>query len=443
MDRFAPHNEIIKQTVKKLRIMFRFIHAADVHLDSPLHKLGTYEGIPIDQFRQATRRAFENLVQLAISKKVSFILIAGDLYDGNWKDYNTGLYLTAQMKRLHDADIQVFIVGGNHDAASRITRVLRFPKNVTLFSASKPETFCLDDFNVAVHGQGFATLAVKKDLSKNYPQAVAGYYNIGLLHTCATGREGHENYAPCSVEGLQSMGYDYWALGHVHTYEVLSENPPIIFSGNIQGRHVKETGPKGCVLVTVDDDGRTDKEFVPLDVVRWEVLHLDATLSASGYEIIDRLSSQIEGLIEANSGMPMALRVLLKGETIATNEILSDTERWINEIRSCAIDAGEGQVWVEKVKFDLRLPVSDKPPEEPEGAIGELLLVFEELRSDKKAQLRLFEELSDLQRKLPRELQMNPEGAEPGDQGLIDLLDHAQQSLMKRLLKRGLGDADR
>jgi DNA repair exonuclease SbcCD nuclease subunit len=422
--------------------MFKFIHAADVHLDSPLHRLGTYEGIPIDQFRQATRRAFENLIQLAISEAVSFVLIAGDLYDGNWKDYNTGLYLAAQMKRLQDAGIQVFIVGGNHDAASRITKTLRFPENVALFSSSNPETFFVNNLNVAVHGQGFATPAVKKDLSKNYPHAITGYYNIGLLHTCATGREGHESYAPCSIEGLRSRGYDYWALGHVHTYEVLSENPKIIFSGNIQGRHVKETGPRGCLLVTVDDDGRIKPEFKPLDVVRWEVLQLDAHHAESGYDIIDRLSSQIEGLIQSNSSMPLALRVLIKGETAAYDEILSDTERWINEIRSCAIDAGDGQVWVEKVQFDLDSPISKKPLEKREGAIGELLDLFEELRSDEKKQIDLLADLSDLQRKLPRELQMNMESETLQDKGLIDLLKRAEQLLMRRLLKKRFGDAD-
>ena len=421
--------------------MFKFIHAADVHLDSPLHRLGTYEGIPIDQFRQATRRAFENLIRLAVSEAVSFVLIAGDLYDGDWKDYNTGLYLAAQMKRLRDAGIQVFIVGGNHDAASRITRTLRFPDNVTLFPSSKPETFYVNGLNVAVHGQGFATPAVKKDLSKNYPEAMAGYYNIGLLHTCATGREGHENYAPCSIEDLQSRGYDYWALGHVHTYEILSEEPHIIFSGNIQGRHVKETGPRGCLLVTVDDE-RTNPEFKPLDVVRWEVLHMDATHAESGYDIIDRLSSQIERLTASNGDRPLALRVYLEGETIAYDEILSDTERWLNEIRSCAVDAGDGQVWVEKVQFDLDLPISEKPPETSESAVGELLNLFERLKSDKKERVDFFAELSDLQRKLPRELQMNLENDDNGDKGRADLLKRAQQLLMNRLLKKRFGDAN-
>jgi DNA repair protein SbcD/Mre11 len=231
--------------------MFKFIHAADIHLDSPMRKLDYYEGVPVEKFRQATRRAFENLIQLAISESVAFVVIAGDLYDGDWKDYNTGLYLVSQMSRLRDAGISVFIVTGNHDAASNITKTLRFPDNVKIFPSDKPATFQMENLKVAIHGQSFASPAVKKDLASDYPKPIEGYYNIGLLHTCATGRAGHEPYAPCSPEDLKNKGYDYWALGHVHNHEVIEKYPPIVFSGNIQGRHPRETGPKGCVMVTV------------------------------------------------------------------------------------------------------------------------------------------------------------------------------------------------
>ena len=192
--------------------MFKFLHAADIHLDSPLQKLEQYEGAPVRELRQATRRAFENLIELAIAEKVDFVLIAGDLYDGDWKDYNTGLYFISRITKLNDANIPVYIITGNHDAASAITKTLRLPDNVKMFPTDKPCTFKLEEVGVAIHGQGFATPAVKKDLSAGYPVAVAGYFNIGMLHTCATGREGHEPYAPCTVAALESKGYDYWAL---------------------------------------------------------------------------------------------------------------------------------------------------------------------------------------------------------------------------------------
>src|SRR6202011_3159455 len=136
--------------------MFKFLHAADIHLDSPLKGLERYEGAPVEQIRKATRRALENLVQLAVMEKVDFVLIAGDLYDGDWKDYNTGLFFLAQMARLRSAEIKVFILSGNHDAANQLTKHLRPPENVRFLSDRKPETVRLDEIGVAIHGQGFA-----------------------------------------------------------------------------------------------------------------------------------------------------------------------------------------------------------------------------------------------------------------------------------------------
>ena len=231
----------------------KFLHAADIHLDSALHGLERYEGAPVEEIRSATRRAFDNLIELAIDEEVAFVLLAGDLYDGDWKDYNTGLYFVERMRRLHDAGIRVFIVAGNHDAASQITKHLRLPDNVTLFSTRQPERVVLEDLDVAIHGQGFATRAVTDDLSQAYPQGDPQRFNIGLLHTCLDGKPGHEPYAPCSIAGLRSKGYQYWALGHVHKREEVSQDPWIVFPGNIQGRHIRESGPKGCTLVTVDN----------------------------------------------------------------------------------------------------------------------------------------------------------------------------------------------
>jgi DNA repair exonuclease SbcCD nuclease subunit len=418
--------------------MFKFIHSADIHLDSSRHNLDLYEGAPVEEFRQATRRAFENLINLAISEKVAFVLIAGDLYDGDWKDYNTGLYFVSQMTKLRDAGIPVLIVAGNHDAASRITKKLRLPDNVMLFPSKKPNTFRLEKLDIAVHGQSFPNPSVKKDLSRGYPEALKGYFNIGLLHTCATGREGHEPYAPCSLDGLCSKGYDYWALGHVHRHEVLLEDPFVLFSGNTQGRHVRETGPKGCVLVSVNHSGRPEIEFKPIDVVRWEILVVDANEFESGYDIVDSFSHRLEQLLDENQGMPLAVRIIIEGETPAHDDILSDVERWTNEFRATALEIGAGKVWVEKVKFNITEPTSDIDPEKVSGAIGELLNLFDELSNDADARRTLASELAEIEKKLPIELKSSSDEMQFDDTDWIgDLLKQAKPMLIKRLLKKG------
>jgi exonuclease SbcD len=418
--------------------MFKFIHTADIHLDSPLHKLDRYEGAPVDEFRQATRRAFENLVQLALSEKVAFVLIAGDLFDGDWKDYNTGLFFVAQMARLRDAGIQVFIVAGNHDAANKISKTLRLPDNVMSFPTENPATFRMTEINVAVHGQSFASPVVKKDLSAGYPKADNGFFNIGLLHSCLTGREGHEPYAPCSPEGLRNKGYDYWALGHVHQKERVIEDPPIVFSGNPQGRHARETGPKGCMLVRVEDGTRIDVEFKPTDVVRWVAADVAAAGSKSGYDIVDFFVRRLAELLDENDGLPMAVRVHIDGETPACDEVLADLERWSNEIRSSALEIGSGRVWVEKVNFTLTPPASAKRLKHAEGAIDELLKLFDELAAEPESRLRLATELSDLGKKLPRELKEGADAVSFDDPDwLRDMLDQVRPMLIRRLLKKG------
>jgi DNA repair exonuclease SbcCD nuclease subunit len=129
-----------------------FVHAADIHLDSPLKGLERYENAPVERIRGATRRAFTRLIDLAIDKHVDFVLLAGDLYDGDWRDYNTGLFLVRQLGRLREQKIKVFVIAGNHDAANKMTRVLRLPDHVRLLMHDRPETVRLPHLDVAIHG---------------------------------------------------------------------------------------------------------------------------------------------------------------------------------------------------------------------------------------------------------------------------------------------------
>jgi len=414
--------------------MFKFIHAADIHLDSPLHKLDHYEGAPVEEIRQATRRAFENLISLAIAEKVAFVLLAGDLYDGDWKDYNTGLYFASQMSKLREAGIPVYIIAGNHDAGSKITKTLKLPEGVKTFSADTPETVQVDELDVAIHGQSFASPSVKKDISSGYPYAIRGCFNIGMLHTCVTGKEGHEPYAPCTLDGLQSRGYDYWALGHVHQYEVLLETPLTIFPGNIQGRHIRETGPKGCVLVTVDERRQPIANFKPLDVIRWFEIEIDVSAAETGYDVVVIIGDHLERLLEENLELPLVVRLKIVGDSRAHNELASDMERWTNEFRSAAGDMSGGKIWIEKVKLHTEPPI--EMMESMSGPMAELIQYFDELRADPELLHTLTADIEDLRKKLPGEL-MEGEDAVRLDNThwLSGVLEEVQPMLIQRLLK--------
>ncbi|MBK7322588.1 MAG: DNA repair exonuclease [Candidatus Microthrix sp.] len=190
----------------------KILHAADLHIDSPLGGLTAYEGAPAEEIRGATRRATENLIQAAIDHEVSLVVLAGDIFDGDWPDYGTGLFWNEQLNRLHGDGIPVVSVAGNHDAQSLISRNLPLPPNLTQLSTSKPETVTFAELGIEVIGQGYATRDVSLDLTQAYPDGDPNLFTIGLLHTSLNGRPGHASYAPSSVDALRAKGYQYWAL---------------------------------------------------------------------------------------------------------------------------------------------------------------------------------------------------------------------------------------
>jgi len=417
--------------------MIKFIHAADIHLDSPLIRLSYHEGAPVDELRQATRQALNSLVALAITEKVDFVLISGDLYDGDWKDYNTGLYFVSQMSKLREAHIPVYIISGNHDAASKITRTIRFPEGTHVFPKNEPSTLIVKNLDVAIHGQSFASPAVTQNLSLNYPAPIPGNFNIGMLHTCATGREGHEPYAPCTVEDLQLKGYDYWALGHVHQREILSHDPLIVFPGNTQGRNIRETGAKGCMLVTVDEKGRPSADFKSLDVIRWIRVPVDASGAGSGNDVVDLVSEHMERILGENSGMPLIARVEIAGSSQAHTDLAAYRERWINDIKSVAVDISGDRIWIEKVKFRTTSPKDIETGAHAEGPIGEIWRYLDTLRCDPEQLIEIGETLKEITRKLPREVMEDREVISPEDpQWLAEQLDQVGSMLVRRLMRK-------
>jgi len=414
---------------------FTFIHAADIHLDSALHGLERYEGAPVEEIRSATRRAFDNLIELAIDEQVAFVLLVGDLYDGDWKDYNTGLYFVERMGRLRDASIRVFIVAGNHDAASQITKHLRLPDNVTLFSTRKPERVVLDDLGVSICGQGFATRAVTEDISQDYPQGDPHLLNIGLLHTCLDGKPGHEPYAPCTVDGLRSKGYQYWALGHVHKREEVSQDPWIVFPGNIQGRHIREIGPKGCTLVTVDGGEIVDVAHRDLDVMRWSICELDVSAAETVDDIYEQVREGLQLALDAAEGRPVAVRLLLCGACSAHLKLHADRERWIQEYRALATGLGGAGIWLEKISIKTRPAISTDEVLERDDALSGLLRAIHDMELDSSVLDELADEMSVLRQKLPAELLAGDDPFDPANpEFLKETLEDIKELLVNRLL---------
>jgi DNA repair exonuclease SbcCD nuclease subunit len=396
--------------------MLQFIHAADIHLDSPLIGLCRYEGLPVEQIRLATRDAFDNLIRLAIDRAVDLVLIAGDLYDGDWRDAGTGMFFASRMSRLREHGIRVFLVRGNHDAASQITRSLHLPENVHVFEGKTASTIRLDELNVAVHGRSYVSQHVHSNLAAGYPAAAPGFFNIGLLHTSVGGFADHEPYAPCSLDDLRGKEYDYWALGHVHTTATLSEDPYIVFPGNIQGRSIRETGPKGCYLVTVDDSRRVSAcEFMPLDTFRWRGLAIDLTGVADSREFDDRVAAALRTVSQPTERM-LLLRVALTGVT-PMHRYLVDQFDWKDDLRARAMDLGQERVWIEKIVLQTSIPSGMPPPMVPLPETAVTLEVFQAFLQ-----------------KLPDEIRQEVSGwLDPTQPRYRQLMDEAKAVLAERL----------
>jgi DNA repair exonuclease SbcCD nuclease subunit len=416
----------------------KFLHAADVHLDSPLDGLERYEGAPVEQLRGATRQALKNLVELAIQQRVDFVIIAGDVYDGDWRDYNTGLFFSGQMAELNRAGIPVFLIKGNHDAASQVSKALTLPDRVHVFSHSRPETVRLEALEVALHGQSYAERAVTDDLSRAYPAPVPGWFNIGLLHTSATGREGHENYAPCTIEGLRAKGYDYWALGHVHQREVLSEDPWIVFPGNIQGRHIRETGGKGCTLVTVERGAITQVRHHNLDVLRWGELVIDLAGARDFDAALSKVRQALLAHLDAGEDLPWALRFRCVGTTPAHAALVLKREQFVAECRALAADLSATTVWIEKVKLQTRSPaVATSALDDRADALGDLLRFLRDASTNESLLADLAGDLTEVNQKLPSDLNDGPEPLRLDDPATIAaLLPEVEALLTSRLLNQ-------
>jgi DNA repair exonuclease SbcCD nuclease subunit len=408
---------------------FRFIHAADLHLGSPFQGLALKDAAIAEIFIDASRRALSTLVDQAIDRTVDFFVVAGDVYDGDWKDNKIGLFFNREMARLERAGIPVFLLKGNHDAESVITRTITLPKNVSDFPVGKPGSFKLEHLKVALHGQGFAERSANENLALAYPKPEPGWFNIGVLHTSLTGREPHAPYAPCSIEDLRSRGYDYWALGHVHDFEVVAEDPLVVFPGNLQGRSIREQGAKGAVLVTVED-GRVTHERIIADSARFAELAVVVEPDENIPAILRRLEEALEAVAEQMEGRPLALRIRLTGKSAHRYELAARADDFRDEVQG-ACHRCHADIWLEKL--DVRLEAEPSATAASQGLLGlEGLMPVTEFPSELVADAR--SKIAEIAARLPG-------GIGAGDFALGDdaetLLAEARELLLARASRAG------
>lgn len=335
-----------------------FLHAADLHIDSPLRGLDRKEGAPAQRIREASRVAFTRLIDAAIERKVAFVLLAGDIYDTR-PAFETYLFFHQQMDRLSQAGIPVAIVLGNHDHGGVSPRAARLPEGVYVLPADKPDSLEIVP-GVWVHGQSYPTRDIAEDLTANYPAAMPGALNIGLLHTALDGHSGeHARYAPSDTGRLAAHGYAYWALGHVHAPLVLNEGAcHIVYPGNLQGRHARETGPKGAMFVDYASTTVGEVRHEAFDDVRWFRLEVEASATGDDGDLKPVVARVLDATsTDRNEGRLAAVRLRLYGTAPAGLIALGEDE--IRESLRAAVSSRD-DLFLEKIELDLELATHDR-----------------------------------------------------------------------------------
>lgn len=374
---------------------FRFVHTADLHLDSPLKSLALRDSKLRNLIDGATRRTLSRLVDVCIDESVDALIIAGDLYDGQQKSIKTGAALSSEMRRLAASNIPVFLIKGNHDARSELTRDLQLPDNVHYFDG-RGTPFELGD-HAAIHGVSFAKPHCHDSLYPKYRPAIADRYNIGIMHTSLAGSDAHDAYAPCSVEELKSHGYDYWALGHIHKRQVYAEHPAVVMPGIPQGRDIGESGPRSITLVTLDGNNPPLLETRAIHTAEFQRVSVKIDTAMDWTAIIDATDSS---LVQARKGCHaehLIARPVLDGESALYFELVDGRERMLEELRyRCE---SHDNIWIEKIILEISAPTIDTSRSGNEVPVHQLINA-EVLQSTELA-AACASELAALKRLLP------------------------------------------
>jgi DNA repair exonuclease SbcCD nuclease subunit len=365
---------------------YKFVHAADLHLDSPFDGKFKDAARIATALRAATFRAYEAIINLCIDEQVDALLIAGDVYDGADRSLGAQLHFRDGLQRLADAGIRAFVCHGNHDPLDGWEAKLEFPPNVVRFGKQvSSEPLRSDDpKSPMVYGISYPTRDVRDNLVSLFPAAEAGRYCIGLLHANVGANTEHEPYAPCSLDDLAGTGYDYWALGHVHTRAVLREaNPVIAYPGNPQGRHINESGERGAYLVEVDEHGETAMEFRALDETRWERIYVAIEDFSDEQTLLDAVDQRVEAALAATDGRSLIYRLSFHGRgpvhaALARPGFMED----LRERGNAQYSVGVGFAFCERMEDGSAAEVNRDALRDGQDLLGDLLTLIDEADAD-------------------------------------------------------------
>lgn len=417
---------------------FRFVHTADIHLDSPLRSLALRNPALAALIGDSTRQALVAIIDLCLDQQVDALVIAGDLYDGDQTSMKTARFLATQLGRLHEAGIATFKIRGNHDALSKITQELILPPTVKVFGG-RGETVEIAGKGVAVHGISFARPQAPESLVPKFRPPVADAVNIAMMHTSLAGAPGHDVYAPCALSDLHGSGFDYWALGHVHARTQHAGPRTVVMPGMPQGRDINEAGPKSVSLVTIGDDRRITVTEWPTSIAQFERIPVDLGGIAGWREAVDAIEQAVGRMRDRTEAPHLVGRLLLTGRTPLAWRMRRDRDLLLAEIEQ-RLEAG-GRTWIDKIELAVAAPapVEDAGSADPVRELGDLM------RSDAMRRHGVRETVRDLVRELRDDLPGDARGFSGATEAEFEayvetLLGEAGEDVLARLAAEPAGD---
>ena len=366
----------------------KFIHTADLHLDTPFKGLTNWNSELAKRLKNATLGSLKKIVDLGIQENVDFLVISGDIFDSENQSLAAQLNFVEEMQRLTEKRIPAYFICGNHDPLSSWLEDLQMPENVFRFNASEVEnqTFRKNGEPIAdIHGISFANKTVSKNLASSYkvkdqPSPV----KIALLHGTVGISGPHENFAPFKVEDIADKGFDYWALGHIHKRQVVWQKyPAVVYPGNPQGRDFGETGAKGCYMVEIDQNKTLDISFVPVQQIRFEELEIDLTGEDTINVLPGKIQEAVTGLNDYEENTSYIIRISLTGRTPLHSRFNRP-----GEMEQVLDFLNEGQLdqthftWIDSIEVNTKPVIDIDKIRERSDFPGEILNAIEQYESD-------------------------------------------------------------
>ena len=418
-----------------MKYVISFVHTADLHLDSPFVGLAELDDRVADLARRSTFQAYENVIRLCLERSVDFLLVAGDVYDGADRSLKAQLAFRNGLERLSDSGICSYIVHGNHDPLEGWASSLRWPKQTHIFGATavdsvpygrNGETQCI------IHGISFAHRQVKANLARQFRPSNTTVPQIGLLHCNVGNATGHEPYAPCSVADLHP-DMAYWALGHVHTRNVLSkERPTIVYPGNTQGLNINEAGERGCMLVRLTDQSEVDFEFVPTDAMRWRRESVQVDSLDSDQDLLSAIEERIGEVQKASAGRPSICRLRLVGRG-GLHRRLQKAD-YLEDLLRHSRDVGENLdplVWIDRIIATTQPLIDVETRIRSQDLVGDLLRITDEYKKNSSR----MEEVREFIKELYEHGRCRKWLSTLTDEALLSLLGEAEVECLDRLVE--------